>query len=66
MNVAALVEPPGPNCTVTLLLSNDQFAGVNNHEMFPPSWNVRSTGGNWPGGNVMLMNSCGGGMRQFP
>jgi hypothetical protein len=32
--------------------------------MFPATWNVRSTVGSPPVGDVMLKNSCGGGMVQ--
>jgi hypothetical protein len=62
VNLAVTVEPPGPNCTVTLPFNCDAFVGKKSVEMLPATRNVRSTGGIWPGGNVMLMNSCGGGM----
>jgi hypothetical protein len=60
--VAPMFGPPAPNCTLTPLLTNDQFVGVNIHEMFPATWNLRSTGGRPPAGDVMLTKSCGDGM----
>jgi hypothetical protein len=62
VNVAPTVGPPGPNCTETLLLVNDQFVGVNSVEMLPPSVNVRFTDGRPPLGDVIVTNSWGGGM----
>ena len=48
-NVPATSWPPGPNCTLMLLLISVQFAGVEN-EMLPRNWNVRSTVGRPPVG----------------
>jgi hypothetical protein len=62
LNVAPTFDPPGPNCTLTLLLVSDHPAGMNIMEMLPVMPNVRLTDGSPPVGEVMLKNICGGGM----
>src|SRR5688572_32527856 len=65
VNAAESVDPPGPNCTVTVLEFSVQFWGVNIHEMLPAIWNVRSTNDIALGGRVIVTKSCGLGMTRL-